>query len=288
MFTASAFLLKYFYLNSQISTYEFTYWNSIVMGALNLFLFKTYQKDHMLVRDDMRSTLIIRSICAFLGTTGFYLALQYTDLSKATALYWTNPMITAVLSYFIINESLSFIDWLAILCSFIGILIIQNPWTKLSDVNRSFDDNMGALAAVGGAIFYAIAQMQTRKLGKKVHFLIPPFYQAIFSAFISPLLMILFLRYRTAHTTNYGLFECLMIVLISICLFGAQVFTTKAFQNDKAGRIAPVNQLQIIFNWILDFVLIGTEPTQNMLTGGLLIIGSNLIISLLRCFDLIK
>ncbi len=124
LFTASAFLLKYFYLNSQISTYEFTYWNSIVMGVLNLFLFKTAQKDHMLVRDDMRSTLIIRSICAFLGTTGFYLALQYTDLSKATALYWTNPMITAVLSYFIINESLSFIDWLAILSSFIGILII--------------------------------------------------------------------------------------------------------------------------------------------------------------------
>jgi drug/metabolite transporter (DMT)-like permease len=102
---------------------------------------------------------------------------------------------------------------------------------------------MGALAAVGGAIFYAIAQMQTRKLGKKVHFLIPPFYQAIFSAFISPLLMILFLRYRTAHTTNYGWFECVMIVLISVCLFGAQVYTTKAFQNDKAGRIAPVNQL---------------------------------------------
>ena len=242
----------------------------------------------MLVRDDMRSTLVIRSILAFLGSTGFYLALQYTDLSKATALYWTNPMMTAVVAYLVLNESLPFIDWIAILVSFAGILVIQNPWAKGYAENRSYEETVGSLAAIGGALFYAIAQMQTRKLGKKVHFLVPPFYQAIFSAFISPLLMILFLRYRTAHTTHYGWYEVSMIILISICIFIAQVFTTKAFQNDKAGRIAPVSQLQIIFNWAIDFALIGTQPNTNELIGGGMIIGSNFLISLLRCFDLIK
>jgi hypothetical protein len=74
-FTVSAFLLKLLYLKSNINTYEFTYWNSIVMGILNLFLFKYNNKDHLLVRDDMRTTLILRSICAFIGATGFYLAL---------------------------------------------------------------------------------------------------------------------------------------------------------------------------------------------------------------------
>ena len=66
------------------------------------------------------------------------------------------------------------------------------------------------------------------------------------------------------------------------------MFQTKAYQNDKAGRIAPVNQLQIIFNWILDFAYIGTKPAVNELIGGLLIIGSNLTISFLRCFNIIK
>lgn len=67
---------------------------------------------------------------AFLGTTGYYLAIQYTDLSKATALYWTNPMITAVIAYFFINEHINFIDWLSIFVSFFGILVIENPWSK--------------------------------------------------------------------------------------------------------------------------------------------------------------
>jgi drug/metabolite transporter (DMT)-like permease len=236
----------------------------------------------------MRSTLVLRSIFAFLGSTGFYLALQYTDLSKATALYWTNPMMTAVIAYLVINESLSFIDWIAILVSFGGIIVIQNPWSKGYEINKSFEDNLGSLAAVAGAVFYAISQMQTRKLGKKVHFLIPPLYQSIFTAFISPLLMILFLRYRTAHTTYYGWFEVVMILVISVCMFFAQVYTTKAYQNDKAGRVAPVNQLQIIFNWVIDFALIGTQPNNHELIGGGMIIGSNFLISVLRCFDLIK
>ena len=128
-------------------------------------------------------------------------------------------MMTAVLSYFWINEALSFIDWIAIFVSFTGILVIQNPWAKFADTGRSVEDTMGAFAALVGAVFYAIAQMQTRKMGKKVFFLVTPLYQAIFSAFIAPLLMIVFLRYRTAHTTLYGLYEIGMIITISVFMF---------------------------------------------------------------------
>ena len=44
-----AFLLKLLYLNSNCSTYEVTYWQSIIMMVLNFSLFKVYSKDHMLV-----------------------------------------------------------------------------------------------------------------------------------------------------------------------------------------------------------------------------------------------
>jgi len=118
--------------------------------------------------------------------------------------------------------------------------------------------------------------------------LIPPFYQSIFTAFVSPVIMIIFLRYRQGDTSFYGWYETLMIIVISICLFIAQVFQTKAFQNDKAGRVAPVMQLQIIFNWVLDFFIIGTRPMPHEIVGGLLIIGSNLLVSALRALNLIK
>lgn len=74
-YTLVAFLLKVLYLNSDVNTYEFTYWSSIIMALFNFSLFKSAGRDHLLVRDDLRVTLIIRSVCAFLGATGFYLAL---------------------------------------------------------------------------------------------------------------------------------------------------------------------------------------------------------------------
>jgi drug/metabolite transporter (DMT)-like permease len=101
----------------------------MIMMILNFILFKAYTQDHMKVPSHLRVTLVLRSIYAFLGTVGYYLAIQYTDLSKATALYWTNPMMTAVIAHCVINEHLNFIDWLAIFVSFFGILVIQNPWS---------------------------------------------------------------------------------------------------------------------------------------------------------------
>jgi drug/metabolite transporter (DMT)-like permease len=153
--TLVAFVLKILYLNSDVNTYEFTYWSSIIMAIFNFSLFKSAGRDHLLVRDDLRVTLIVRSVCAFLGASGFFLALQYTDLSKATALYWTNPMMTAVIAYFALNESLACIDWLAIFVSFAGILVIQNPWAR--EVAPSFNDFHGTMAALSGALFIAIA-----------------------------------------------------------------------------------------------------------------------------------
>jgi drug/metabolite transporter (DMT)-like permease len=125
---------------------------------------------------------------------------------------------TAVIAFFVLEESLHFVDWLATFVSFFGVLVITNPWAHSfegMDPAKQFDDMIGSLAALFGAFFLAIASMQTRKLGKKVHFLVPPFYQAIFSAFIAPALMIIFLRYRTAHTTHYGIYEVGTILLIS-------------------------------------------------------------------------
>lgn len=162
-YTLMAFVLKMLYLNSSVSTFEVTYWQSIVMGVLNFSLFKVYGKDHLQVPKHMRTTLILRSITGFLGTIGYYLALQYTDLSKATTLYWTNPVFTAIIAYFMINEHLNFIDWLAIFVSFFGILVIQNPWSRIAlekETSReeAILDTLGSLAAIGGAICFSISQ----------------------------------------------------------------------------------------------------------------------------------
>lgn len=180
-FSMMAFVLKKLYLNSNISAYEVTYWQNIILIVLYYGMLRSLRQDFLKVPDDLRTSLIWLGFLGFMGISSYYLALAYIDLSKAAVLYWTNPMFTAIITYFWIRESISFIDWIAIACSFTGIILIQNPWSmKLIEEGKSREDmiieSLGALAALGGAIFVSISMMQTRKLGKRVHFLIPPIY----------------------------------------------------------------------------------------------------------------
>ena len=74
----------------------------------------------------------------------------------------------------------------------------------------------GSLAAILGAIFIAVSLMQMRKLGKKVHFLIPPLYQALTNCLIAPFPMMPMLCARDI-TTKYGWFEVVMVLVLSAC-----------------------------------------------------------------------
>jgi hypothetical protein len=62
--------------------------------------------------------------------------------------------------------------------------------------------------------------MQMRKLGKKVHFLIPSFYQALTNCLLAPIPMIGMILTKTV-TTHYGVYEVLMILALSACMMMA-------------------------------------------------------------------
>lgn len=129
-YSLMAFLLKMLYLNSTITAYEVTYWQNILMVAFNYIWMRALNRDPFAVPQGLRYTLILRNLAGFIGITGYYLAIQYTDLSKAAVLYWTNPMFTALISSIWLKEMLSLIDWAAIFISFAGIIVIQNPLAR--------------------------------------------------------------------------------------------------------------------------------------------------------------
>ena len=126
-FSLMAFFMKMLFLNSEITAYEVTYWQNLMTIFFNYIWIRMIDRDPFQVPQGLRYTLILRSFTGFLGITGYYLALQYTDLSKASILYWTNPMFTAVISACFLKELISFVDWIAVLVSFAGIIVIQNP-----------------------------------------------------------------------------------------------------------------------------------------------------------------
>ena len=51
-----------------------------------------------------------------------------TSLSKASTIFFTYPLFTAINARIFLGESISNFDWLAIVLAFVGIVLLQDPF----------------------------------------------------------------------------------------------------------------------------------------------------------------
>ncbi len=75
----------------------------------------------------VRPTFILRCLSGFLCNACYVLSLKYISLSKASVLFWTCPLFVALMASYYLGEKLTVYDWTALLLSFTGIVVIQNP-----------------------------------------------------------------------------------------------------------------------------------------------------------------
>ena len=126
----------------------------------------------------------------------FLVSLLYISFSKASVLYWTCPIFTALMSKFYLNERLSYFDWVAAITAFIGIIIIQNPFgerAKMASgtIQGEYDDLIGTAIGLFGAFIGAWVNMFIRKLSnyQKMHFLIGPMAFTLGNVILCPVFL---------------------------------------------------------------------------------------------------
>jgi len=88
----------------------------------------------------------------------------------------------------------------------------------------------------------AFAFMFMRKMAGTVHYMVPPMYFAMFSTVFSPIVMLGQMT-TEPRTTVLDWMDCLLLFLISFLGFSGQVLASRAYQFEKAGRVAPVNNI---------------------------------------------
>lgn len=80
----------------------------------------TIPRDEILVN-------FLRALFGFIGVFGAYVALKYISMGDSTALVFSSPVWTSLLSHFILGEPLHWIILLALPVSMFGILLIAHP-----------------------------------------------------------------------------------------------------------------------------------------------------------------
>jgi drug/metabolite transporter (DMT)-like permease len=195
-----------------------------------------------------------------------YISIKYLSVAMAVLLSSTISIWMIVFSHFILKEKITKKTIIALIISFIGLIIIIYPENIF--VNNTFIGIVtGLLFGIGGGFIYIISK--TFKTYDKISL---TFWQNLISVpFLIPLLFI-----KTPVFTFYNSFIALSLGLVGALSF---IFIFIGFGLISGQKGGILNLLSVIFTILLGFIILGEIPTIPEIIGGIfIIIGSYLAI----------
>lgn len=139
--------------------------------------------------------LIVRGVSGFFSDIFTYLAYNYTSFSKTQAIFFTNTLMIPFFALCILKEPLRKQDIIAIIISFVGMILIIQPFKtdSLESVEgESFWDSfkyelVGIVFALLGAVSGALAIIFNRKVSQELHFTVVAFWYVSSNVLLCPI-----------------------------------------------------------------------------------------------------
>ena len=142
-------------LSSGLSTFQILFFRSLV-GLVVIALLVALRTGLQPLRSGRVGAHVSRNVFHFGGQFGWFFAISAIPLAEVFAIEFTIPIWTALLAAFFLGERLSRARLLALLLGIGGVLVILRPGASMVQP--------AALAALLGAIAYAAAHVQTKRL----------------------------------------------------------------------------------------------------------------------------
>lgn len=243
---------------SRIPPYEITYLQGIVC-SLSMFALLKYMEsrerrhnrayDIFTIPKGARAPLLLRGFFGFASNLATAIAMKLLPLSKATILFYTNPIFIGIFGWLFLNEKITNYDIAGVAATFLGVVIFTNdPFSSaqqaVSDVEW-MNDFIGTTSAIIGAIITAGAMLSIRKVGTQCYPMNLPFSWGLFNVLFSPMMFFVMplISSQDRSSTEYGWYELKYIALITIFVSLFQIFISLAFITEKAARVAPIGAL---------------------------------------------
>lgn len=208
--------------------------------------------------------LILRSSLGTVGIFCNFYAVDHLVLSDANMLNKLSPFFVIIFSYLFLKEKIAPFQAVAVICAFLGSLLIIKPSFASASFFPSAIGLLGGISA--GAAYTAVRYLGTK--GEK-----GPVIVMFFSGF-SCLVCIPFLIFGY-EPISPGQLLCLLLAGVSAA-FG-QFGVTAAYRYAPAKEISIFDYSQIIFSALYSIFLFGDIPDKYSILGYVIIIGMSLM-----------
>ncbi len=193
------------------------------------------------------------NVCAMFA---FFSALSMIPVTRVTALGFTAPLFTAVLSVLVLGEVFRLRRWTATLCGFIGTLVILRPGFAEID--------LGSMLVLFSALLWGCTLMVIKVLARTESSLTITCYMNILLTLLSvvPALLV----WRTPEGVVW-----FWLVAIGVLGTLAQLAITQSLKEADIGVVMPFDYLKMIWVAIMGYLIFGEVPGLYVWLGGAIV-----------------
>jgi len=201
----------------------------------------------------------LRGALNIIAMLAFFTALSIAPLARVTALSFSAPIFTAVLSVFILGERFRLHRWSAILLGFAGTLVILRPGIIAMDT--------GSILVLSSAFLWGITMIVIKVLSRTDSAMTITSYMNVMLAFFAfiPAVWV----WRTPSLETWG-----WLVVIGLSGTLAQLALTQALKEGETTVVLPFDFLKLIWVSIFGFWLFGELADLWTWVGAAIIIAS--------------
>ena len=211
--------------------------------------------------------LLLVGLLVFLNNGSFYYAIQNTTIANAILLHYLAPLLVILVAPLAIKEEARSKNKLLIaLIGLLGMFIILSP--------QAGAINIGIIAGLASAVFYAAHVLIEKKLTVNVEPLVEVFYKNSVAAALSVIAIPIVI--------SQGLFnfeEIAKIAFLGITALGfGFVLFFRGLGKISSQNAMVLTYLETVIAIALGFVFFGEAIEMNTILGGLLIIGAGIAV----------
>jgi drug/metabolite transporter (DMT)-like permease len=200
-----------------------------------------------------------------------FAALGLLPLPEATALGYAAPLLVVVFAAMFLGEQVRAFRLAAVAVGLAGVLIVLWPRMTLGAGWATSGQTLGAVLALGAAVFAALAQVFIRKLVHLEQTSAIVFYFSVTGACVG--LLTLPFGWVPPAPAEAAL-------LVSAGLIGGvgQILLTESYRHAEASVVAPFEYASMLLAIALGYVVFSEVPTRSTLAGAALIVLAGLFI----------
>ena len=206
---------------------------------------------------------MIRAFALFGATFTMYLAIMRMPLGDAAAIQFLAPVLVTALSGLLLGERVGPRRWFAVVCGFIGVLLVARPGSGVLGWN--------ALLPLATAVLLAVYMMMTRIIRNIDDRAATTFYSTAVGALLLSLIAVI-------EWQSLSGFQWLLMVTMGGAGALGHFMLVRAFHSAEASMLAPFTYSQVIAAIGWGYLVFGDVPSLWTVSGAAVVIASGIYV----------